>query len=556
MISYIVWRLGYNAGLGFILYSQSNSKWFSQKFEQLINGVPDRKALFERNVSTKTGGQYKMENYPKDFNVWMAYRVLVDLILGTDLTTYLAFCIAHFEKPTSIGLLDIVLYAIGILLCVFNLWAKSDAHRVLGDYAWYWGDFFFLLDKNLIFDGIFQMFPHPMYTVGYAFYYGLSLITRSKEVLVVSFMGHMLQLLFLVSVENPHIEKIYGANYSLQQEQESLQSHLIEKGYTTGERKESILLFNMDLLRASDFVLLVSCIYIAFFTTSIESKLFHVLHVVFWRLFQSGFLGLILNAQSISQFYTRLYEKRGGNKQQAFKSWKNLYNFALTLNHIVFVTFALRMTFDNAFASGRGFFGLIRDVEWMSVLQIMAGVILIILNVWQSYSCYEVLGDFGWYYGDFFIEKKDIPVKLQYTGIYRYLNNPELVLGFAAYFGLALISHSWLVFGMSVFTQAVSWLFINLVEKPHMQKLYGTDQIRKDGGIVSELKSNKHIKRITSASKLDNLGHTVQSRIDELKSDLDTLQKRSVLFDPDEEFKLRNFLNETVQKLRHKLKNE
>lgn len=82
---------------------------------------------------------------------------------------------------------------------------------------------------------------------------------------------------------------------------------------------------------------------------------------------------------------------------------------------------------------------------------------------------------------------EEFPSHLEYTGIYRYLNNPE-AMGGAAWFGLSLISGSKLVLALAVVRHLANWWFLSTVENPHMRKLYG-DSLRQDAGFVKVIKN-------------------------------------------------------------------
>ncbi|KAJ2827820.1 phosphatidylethanolamine N-methyltransferase [Coemansia furcata] len=465
-------------------------------------------------LEAKMGPDYSFEAVPIEFNAWLLYRQLVDLILLNDFTAYFFLCSCYIGSASDSEPWHAFLrIAGGLILLAFNLWVKVDAHRVVKDYAWYWGDFFFLIEQSLTFDGVFEMAPHPMYSIGYAGYYGGSLITGSYTIFYASLAAHMLQFLFLSFVENPHIEKTYerpplAVQVIKRSRNRRLSSALSDPGDTaadeavTGgtassirERPTSlwhpdlIIFKNFDLFRASDILIMLLLAYsvgipLGFMWATGHVRLvlvYSICQCVGWILFRTLVLGFLLKRQSTSQLITRWYIKHGGNGEEAFSSWRAVFNTATIMTYGSFGLVALA-----AYHWGDADYGNL-------ILFHTLGLLLIAFHVWSSRSVYETLGDFGWFYGDFFARDSSMlslapaDIKLYYTGIYRYLNNPEKVIGQAAFYGLALISRSWAVFALALLLQICYFLFSAYVETPHMEKTYGA-QVRRESGIVRTVK--------------------------------------------------------------------
>lgn len=498
---YLFWRASYNVGIGYLLHMQSNHGTmilWAKKYKIFVNPEtgknphPKLYKLLKRELETKIPQDYSFEQAPIEYNTWLVFRRVVDLILMCDFVSYCLFAIACGGRPEGeTALFTALRWIAGWILVAFNLWVKLDAHRVVKDFAWYWGDFFYLIDQELTFDGVFEMAPHPMYSVGYAGYYGISLMAASYNVLFISILAHAAQFAFLVKVENPHIEKTYNAppprkrHMSTSESTTSREDLPVEPPVRqTSPNEEDLTSIhqllgfkNIDIYRITDSsVLLVQVLLFALTVLTPNAPIhqaFFVINAAVWRLWYSVGIGYILDRQSNKKKWTRHFVKYGESSQEAWRQWKGMYHLSMTMCWASFIAAAWKMyTFPTDWSYG------------LAPLKLTLGLGLVALQIWTSVSIYDSLGEFGWFFGDFFFTQTP---KLTYSGIYRFLNNPERVLGLAGVWGAVLITGSKAIFFLALLSHVLSLAFIQLVERPHMQKLYGRS-LRQDAGLVRSIK--------------------------------------------------------------------
>ncbi|ANB15483.1 phosphatidylethanolamine N-methyltransferase [Sugiyamaella lignohabitans] len=520
------WRAAYNAGIGWLLSEQSNHKTLTRwaqdlnLFDKEKSGNSTLHQLIKRDLSVKFTNDpvYDFYKVPLEYNTWLVFRNFVDLVLMSDFTCYMLLAFSCASSTSHSWIVVIGRWTAGIILFLFNLWVKLDAHRVVKDYAWYWGDFFFLEDVNLTFDGVFEMAPHPMYSIGYAGFYGISLMAASYTLFFASVLAHAAQFAFLIIVENPHIEKTYnppvpvakrdGTRRSSRKSRTSINGsgnittgidsaslpataieddhdvnsasanhHVVseEDLYSKPRSKALLVFYEFNITRSSDILLVLLTLYASSLYFTPNNYFWYTVtftSALFWRLFHNAGLGYLLRKQSESKYWTRIFLKFGLTPLDAYEQWQVIYNFSTVMSYVSFIVVCLR--------------------QWSSPVDIpfwpfryILGIMLIILQMWTSFSIYESLGEYGWFFGDFFYTK--LSQKLTYSGIYRYLNNPERLFGIAGVWGMALLSNSSSVTFLAFIWTFGGIAFIRFVEQPHMQKLYGS-QIRREAGVTKTIR--------------------------------------------------------------------
>ncbi len=522
--NFVFWRIMYNITLGLLLKWQSDKKAITS-FSTNLKEKPLRRWLVEKLVGASVNMDIEdASTNPPELVAWIMFRQVATTILCSDVIGFLLVGYHYYMKAGTNSnlytidsnddlsyymdcILDTLIPIAGIVLVASSTYAKIASHKVIGQYAWYWGDFFFMVkrSKELNFNGIFEVFPHPMYSVGYAWKYGVALLSRSYMVFGVAAFAHMLQMFFLVAVESPHMDKIYGSSdpknkvktienvfffsfkFDIFRDFSRLAVALLIMGFsyagvsfretlltTGGTANGAPCAFPFEYQGAKYFSCTAKNHIDLWCYTNVtygnsqkiawgncnSGKLkapFFVLHALFWRVAQALILGVVLHLQNKYQYWTKHYAKKGFGAQQSFHVWirlNNLLSAGVFMSFMVLAAYELNSEWNNITSS---------SVQYLT-FTVCAAMLLFGLSYWSLEGSYDILGDYGWFYGDFFFQKKK---KLSYMGIYRYLNNPTALFGFMFYYGVAVLVQSWTLLLLSVASQGLHIIFLLTVEVPH-----------------------------------------------------------------------------------------
>lgn len=134
---FMLWRIAYDFGIGFLLRWQSNSQGMTRLAQRVMDMDKDSKIrkMF-KEACTAGRDDYDFEKSPACLNAWVGFRLFEDIILSFDLFAYFGFALSNINAPESISLSVILTYVLGFAINFFSLWAKMDSYRVIKDYAW------------------------------------------------------------------------------------------------------------------------------------------------------------------------------------------------------------------------------------------------------------------------------------------------------------------------------------------------------------------------------------------------------------------------------------
>ncbi|KAK9759859.1 phosphatidylethanolamine N-methyltransferase [Basidiobolus ranarum] len=449
--SFLFWRLLHQFGIGLLLRYQSTDNGLVRFVEQsrCFTKESSYNKLVTSVLKSKMGEDYVYEQAPIEFNTWLLFRQLVDSIIVNGFFSYVCFALSFFYISPESTIFQLTLrWGIGISLVVFQLRTQLSLQSSPQNHSMYWANFFFQSERRSFIQE--NKWTSLFYNVGYVGYYGMSLITSSYTVLYGSLFAHVTQLLFLLLVENPHTSREYhktheSADNNTTQDFSSSLAHLC--GQTV---------LALDLFRSADLFVLLIVLYCAILTPIVsvvsDSVLnwFLVAHCIIWRLIHSGGLGVILYFQKKRGFWIKHFENFGSGARDGFENWTNVYHLSLSMTY----TSMLLVAFNSYTI----------PTEWNSdtLTRHVIGLFLLLLHIWVAASTFELMGSYGWFYGDLFF---DINVKQPELAIHRMNVDADTFRGQAAALGLSILVNNCCMYIILLVSFLANGLFLLLIEE-------------------------------------------------------------------------------------------